>query len=79
MPEGSYKFQHSEKARNEAKIYEVATACPLPCISKEYLKMVEGRINSYQRHLGDVARIIFQGNYPSTSGFIVKHNFQNLC
>ena len=43
---------------------------PLPCIISEgYLRMVAGRMNSYQRHLGDVARTRFHGNYRSPLHF----------
>ena len=42
-----------------------ATVCPLPCILKGYLQMVAGRMNLYQRHLGDVAGTRLHENYPS--------------
>ena len=45
------------------------TVCPLPCISERYLRMVAERMNSYQRHLGDVARTRFHGNCRSPLPF----------
>ena len=40
-----------------------ARFCPLPYILKGYLQIVSRRMNSCQRHLEDVARTKFHGNY----------------
>ena len=46
-----------------------AMVCPLPCIWKRCLQMVAGRMNLYQRHLGDVAGTRLHENYPTPLDF----------
>ena len=64
----SYFPAPSERGLGKVTSHDT-TVCPLPCILKGYLQMVAGRMNLYQRHLGDVAGTRLHENYPSPLHF----------